>query len=151
MKVTYAALSAAFADIKDLDVKQVGDKIGGKVKINIDDGHFQNACALRLSYALNKVGVIITAQDGAVSSGADGKKYLYRIDDVEKLVKNKLIFPEILTGIISSDFKGKQGIIVFRGCGWSDAAGHIDLYDGTKVEDHDFSTKCGRITLYVLP
>jgi hypothetical protein len=151
MKVTYAALSAAFADIKGKSVQEVGLIIGGMVKVNIDSGDFQNACALRLSYALNKVGIKISSKDGKVSSGADGKKYLYRINDVEKLVKNNLYSTETLSGTTSSDFDKKQGIIVFRSCGWGNAAGHIDLYNGTTVEDHDYSTECGKITLYVLP
>ena len=151
MKVTYAVLSAAFDDVKKKSVQDVGRIIGGMVKVNIDSGDFINACALRLSYALNKAGIKISSNDGKVSSGADGKKYLYRMNDVEKLVKNNLYFTETPSGTTSSDFKGKHGIIVFRGCSWQEAAGHIDLYNGTTVEDHDYSTDCGKITLYVLP
>jgi hypothetical protein len=150
MAITYAALSAAFAGVKGKSVQEVGRIIGGKVKTNIDAGVFTNACAIRLSYALNKVGVLITSRDGAISSGADGKKYLYRMNDAEKLVKNRLYLTKILSGTVSPDFKGEHGIIVFRDCGWGDAAGHMDLYNGASVEDHDYSTRCGKITLYVL-
>ena len=38
-------------------LNEVGKKIGGKVQYNIDQGIFQNACAIRMSYALNYSGV----------------------------------------------------------------------------------------------
>ncbi|MDR3338879.1 MAG: type VI secretion system amidase effector protein Tae4 [Candidatus Symbiothrix sp.] len=151
MAITYATLSTAFADIKGKSVAEVGRMIGGKVKINIDAGIFTNACAIRFSYAINKAEISITAKDGKVSSGADGKKYLYRIGDVEKFVKNKMLYTKVLSGDNSSDFEGEHGVIVFKDCGWNDASGHIDLYDGTKVEGHDYSLVCGKVILYVLP
>ncbi|GHT13521.1 hypothetical protein FACS189426_18550 [Bacteroidia bacterium] len=151
MAITYATLSTAFANVKKKSVKEVGQIIGGKVEQNIKNGSFQNACAIRLSYALNKVGISITSKDGAVSSGKDGKKYLYRVNEVENFIKSNLYYTEILSGTNSSDFKEKQGIIIFRKCGWGDASGHIDLYDGKNVEDHDYSTTCGQVILYVLP
>jgi hypothetical protein len=151
MAITYAALSVTYADVKRKSVEEVGRIIGGMVETNVKSGNFKNACALRMSYVLNRVGIRISSKDGAVSSGADGKKYLYRMIEVEKLIKNRLHSTKILSGTNSFDFEGEHGIIVFRGCGWGDASGHIDLYDGTDVEDHDYSTECGKITLYVLP
>jgi hypothetical protein len=151
MKVTYAALSAAFADVKGRDIKTVGQIVGGMVEYNINNGFFTNACAIRLSYALNKAGVKIPYIKNSASSGANKKWYMYRIEDVEKFVKGTLSIINIHTGVSSSDFNGKHGIIVFRDCGWSDAAGHVDLYNGNKVEDHDYSTNCHKVTLYELP
>ncbi len=89
--MTSTQLSRAFAEIKDVSVFEVGRMIGGKVQYNIEAGFFENTCAIRLSYALNKAGVNIQSSDGAVSSGKDGKWYLYKVNDVEKVVKN---FPE---------------------------------------------------------
>ncbi|MDR3339683.1 MAG: type VI secretion system amidase effector protein Tae4 [Candidatus Symbiothrix sp.] len=117
MAITYAALSAAFADIKGKSVEEVGRIIGGKVKINIDAGIFTNACAIRFSYAVNKAGISITPRDGNVSSGADGKKYLFKIKDAENFVKNRMYYTKVLSGVNSSDFKGENDIIIFRNCG----------------------------------
>ncbi|MDR3339870.1 MAG: type VI secretion system amidase effector protein Tae4 [Candidatus Symbiothrix sp.] len=149
MAITYAALSAAFANIKDASPENVGKIIGGKVEWNIKNTpSYRDACAIRFSYALNKAGVLISSNDSTVSSGADGKLYLYKVNDVEKLVKNRIITTKILSGVISSDFVGEHGIIVFRDCDWNGA--HIDLFDGSKVESKDYSDRCGRVTLYVL-
>ena len=72
-------------------------------------------------------------------------------NDVEKFVKDRLFFTEIRHGFNSSDFNGKQGIIVFGSCEWASGNGaHIDLFNGTKVESKDYSTRCGKVTLYVL-
>lgn len=146
--MNYTRLSHAFSEVKNLNVKDVGTKIGGKVEQNINAGIFQNACAIRLSYAINQAGGTISRSDGEVSSGADGKWYLYRVADMEKYIKR--ISSRKLTGTKLSDFSLQQGVIIFKNCGWSDATGHIDLFDGTKVESHDYSSQCGNIELYIL-
>lgn len=145
----YQSLSRHFADVKDLNVKYVGRKIGGKVETNTEGNIFRNACALRISYALIQSGIIISRGDGAVSSGKDGKWYLYRVDDLMKLIKNNLKTPPLRSapGKYKDDFKGKKGIIIFSSCNWEDATGHIDLFNGTSVEGQEYSM-CGNVLLY---
>jgi cytoplasmic protein len=48
-----------FARVKELPPSQVGSIIGGKVEVNIKANIFQNACAIRLSYAFNYSGMPI--------------------------------------------------------------------------------------------
>ena len=48
----YSQLSQYFSEVKDLSVAEVGEKIGGKVGLNIKNGTFQNACAIRMSMLL---------------------------------------------------------------------------------------------------
>lgn len=55
-KPDFVTMWTNFARI-NVSVKDVGKKIGGKVQYNIDQGIFQNACAIRMSYALNYSGV----------------------------------------------------------------------------------------------
>ncbi|HMW73224.1 MAG TPA: T6SS effector amidase Tae4 family protein, partial [Cellvibrionaceae bacterium] len=66
------------------DVKSVGDKIGGKVKFNIDNGIFTNACPIRMSYVLNYSGTSIPKPGGKynVVSGGDAKWYMYRVAEM---------------------------------------------------------------------
>ena len=142
----YNSLSQYFGEVKDLSVKEVGDKIGGKVKLNIDNGTFQNACAIRMSYAFNYSGKEIKKSDGNVSSGADKKWYLYRVNDFIKFLDSNYSDKEETTNI--ADFQGKKGVIVFKDCGWSDATGHVDLYDGNSVEGSDYSDKAKKMYLY---
>ena len=142
----YSKLSQYFSEVKDLSVSEVGEKIGGKVKLNIKNGTFQNACAIRMSYAFNKSGKLISKNDGAVSSGEDKKWYLYRVKDFINFLKSNYTDYENATDI--SNFKGKTGVIVFEDCGWSDATGHVDLYDGDQVEGSDYSDKAKSMTLF---
>lgn len=148
---SYSTLSQNFAKVKDLDVLPLGDFIGGKVKQNIDAGTFTNGCAIRMSYAFNYSGIAVSSSDGAVSSGADGKWYLYRVADMINFVK-KHIGGTPLKGTKASDFAGKKGVIIFSGCGWSDATGHVDLFDGSKVESKkgDYFGTCSTVELYVV-
>ena len=142
----YSQLSNYFADVKDLSVAEVGEKIGGKVGLNIKNGTFKNACAIRMSYAFNKAGKKISKTDGAVSSGEDKNWYLYRVKDFINFLKSNYSDTETTTDI--STFKGKKGVIVFEDCGWSDATGHVYLYDGSMVEGSDYSNKAKSMTLF---
>ncbi len=46
--------------------------------------------------------------------------------------------------------KGEKGIIIFKNCNWSDASGHVDLFNGEKVKGKAYFTDCGDVELYVL-
>jgi hypothetical protein len=124
-----------FSEI-NIPVAQVGKKIGGKVEQNISDGIFQNACPIRMSYVLNYTGVPIPRVGYAVVSGADKKWYMYRVNDMmsflamtfgkaDKTVKNPR----------TCDFAGLKGLIVVTGSGWTNARGHVTLWDGTNCSD----------------
>ncbi len=141
----YEKLSANFSEVKDLSVEEVGELIGGKVKWNIDNGYFKNACAIRMSYAFNYSGIIIEKNDGATSSGEDGYWYLYRVADFIKYLKNNY---EYKSSDSIEDFNGEEGVIVFNDCGWNDATGHIDLFDGESVEGTDYSDDAKEIILF---
>ena len=140
----YQKLSQYFREVKDLSVDKVGAKIGGKVQWNIEHGYFKNACAIRMSYAFNYSGIKIDKNDGATSSGGDGYWYLYRVADFIKYLKNKKYPCE--TDINS--IKGQRGVIVFNDCGWNNATGHIDLFDGVSVEGSDYSEEAKQILLF---
>lgn len=152
MILKYSRLSGLFRRVKDLDVRRLGWLIGGKVKENIESGKFKNGCAIRLSYAFYYAGLRISHADGAVSSGADKRWYLYRVSDIVKFVQ-KNIGGVSLSGSSALDFKGKKGIIIFSGCHWSDATGHIDLFNGKEVESkkgNDYFAPCNTALLYIL-
>lgn len=67
----------------DGDVIGVGEKIGGKIKFNIDLGAsdpnlgFTNACAIRMSYVFNQAGLTVPYMEGKVSSGENGGWYIF--------------------------------------------------------------------------
>lgn len=125
-----------FSEI-NVPVKEVGKKIGGHVQMNIDSGVFQNACPIRMSYVLNKCGILVPAgKKYAVVSGKDRKQYMYRVNDMIRYLEEIFGKPDVtMKSPKNSDFKGKKGIIVFLGSGWSNARGHVTLWNGAICSD----------------
>ena len=125
-----------FKDV-NIPVVDVGNIIGGKVKANVDSGIFQNACPIRMSYVLNYSGVPVpSGHRYAVVSGGDKKCYMFRVNDMMAVLFAKLGKPDITVKKPTfSDFKGKKGILLTRGHGWSDAGGHVTLWNGSACSD----------------
>ncbi len=125
----------SFAEI-NISVKNVGDKIGGFVEKNIDSGIFQNACPIRMSYVLNKSGINISRGKYAMVSGEDKKQYMYRVNDMIRFLNETFGVPDLeVKQPRMLDFQNKKGIIVFTGSGWSNARGHITLWNGVVCSD----------------
>lgn len=134
---------------------KVGDKIGGAVKRNFDQGiqdiqnspgsypaaptGFTNGCATRMSYCLNNSGVPIAKIAGQTVTGADDKNYIYRVRQMEAFIGERFGSPDISKGsqAIRADFAGKKGIIAF-GVPFSDASGHVTLWNGQQAADEDY-------------
>ncbi len=133
---TFHTAWAAFLEI-NVPVDQVGKKIGGKVQQNIDSGIFQNACPVRMSYVLNKSGRPITRGAGyEVVSGADSSLYLYRVNEMLDYLTRTLGKPDkTVASPQPADFAGLRGILVVKGHGWSNARGHVTLWDGSRCSD----------------
>ena len=142
------------------DAKDVFTEIGGKVKLNYDIGVFKNACATRVSKALNyslgnhEIPFFKTkGSDGndivQVSSGGKKLWYIYRVKAlIEYLTKNYGAPKVIDAGKYKQTLKGKSGIIIFEIKGWSDATGHADLWDGGKVVRDDYGDKAYNILFW---
>ena len=139
------------------DAGTVFTNIGGKVAINYNIGVFSNACATRVSQALNGVGGVHKVKyfkdtspngnvEAQVSSGKNKNWYIFRVKMLVKYLKDKYSKPEIFT---SSNYKtelaGRKGIIVYVVSGWSDATGHADLWDGSKCLWQDYGTNANEI------
>lgn len=118
--------------------------VGGKVELNYDIGVFSNACATRVSKALNDAGGVHLIPyfkaigpkgklEPQVSSGKNKKWYIFRVKMLIKHLTSTYSNPEEFT---RSEYKLKlnerKGIIIFEVIGWSDATGHADLWNGTK-------------------
>lgn len=104
---------------------------------------FDDACALRLSRALNYAGVHIAhAGAGRQASGADGKRYLVTFEDMAALIRRNWGAPEKSVKAGGADvrgqFAGKKGVMVFQVSGWQSAQGHITLWDGAQCADRAY-------------
>jgi hypothetical protein len=120
----------------NVPVPAVGAKIGGKVEQNIKSGIFQNACPIRMSYVLNYTGVPIPQNPYATASGTDGKWYMYRVNDMMTFLEQTFGQPDkTAKSPKTDDFSGLKGLIVVKGSGWSNARGHVTLWNGTMCSD----------------
>ncbi|EMQ4855113.1 type VI secretion system amidase effector protein Tae4 [Morganella morganii] len=136
----------------NVSVKEVGSKIGGKVQYNIDKGIFENACAIRMSYALNYSGTNVNRSSRwATSSGNDKKWYIYKVVDLISFLEHTFGKPDITikSGVNMNAFKNKKGIIVFN-VGWRDATGHATLWNGTDCSDSCYFQQAGEAMLWEL-
>jgi len=125
--------------------------IGGKVYQNYlsDPAKYENACALRLSRALNYSGAEIPFHKGQTGSGTDGKWYFYRVSDLKNYLINTYGSVD-LTGN-STTMANQKGIFLFQNCVWSDATRHLDLWNGSSCSNHCYWTQCGSALLWILP
>lgn len=124
-----------FAQV-NIPVKGVGDLIGGKIKVNTDAGIFQNACPIRISYVLNRVGIPIPRTPYKISSGADGRLYIIRVKDLLVFLEKTFGRPDFSARAPKPlNFAGEKGLLVVKGSGWGDASGHATLWNGTVCSD----------------
>lgn len=132
----FATAWNAFKEI-NIPVPLIANKIGGKVKENIDAGIFVNACPMRMSYVLNKTGFPVRRGVGySVVSGNDRSLYLFRVNEMMEYLSRTLGKPDkTVKAPQVADFSGSQGIIVIQGHGWRDARGHVTLWNGTRCSD----------------
>jgi len=121
---------------------KVAKVIGGNVAKNINNPdatqRWDNTCAVRMSYILGQSGLLIPAIQGQTVSGADGRKYFFRVRDLIVFLKRQWGEPEVVKYPVSGGgvLAGKQGLILFEVSGWSDALGHATLFDGKACYDH---------------
>ncbi|MBX3415007.1 MAG: type VI secretion system amidase effector protein Tae4 [Pirellulales bacterium] len=141
----------------NVDVVGVGKVIGGKVGVNVELGvkdpqaGFTNACAIRMSYCLNNSGKPVSRGAWATVSGADKKWYIYRVKDLVAYLTHNFGKPDQVTkNPKSADFAGQKGILAFQVSGWSDATGHVTLWDGSICSDQCFFGKASEASLWTL-
>lgn len=140
----------------DGTLPSVGDRIGGKVKENIDMGQrdpragFRNGCAIRMSYSLNKSGVVIPRGVWSTVSGGDGKQYIYRLADLARFLAHRFgSADKTVRSPKPGDFAGLKGILIF-GVRWSDATGHATMWDGGTCSDHCYFPVAAEASIWEL-
>ena len=147
----YDNMSSSFQVVANMESSDVYKLIGGLVFENYKSNPegFANACALRLSYAFNWCGEdckIPYVADKTGSGDADGNNvkewYFYRVSDMANYLNDTYgNYEEVL----KENIMGKQGIIGFSDCNFSNASGHLDIWDGEKCLDGDYSSNCETI------
>lgn len=136
------------------DPEKVKEMIGGKV----DASWITNTCTIRLSRAFNYAGDPIRRGVAGLHavSGADGKWYAFRVREMERYLRHEYGDPQIEKGStnaaeLKKAIRGKRGIIQFNVRGWSDATGHLDIWNGTTVRYADFFSQANKVLLWECP
>lgn len=147
-KPNFAMMWTAFPDhVKYPTLRSLHTFIGGTLAKNIDGAGFGekgNTCAVRMSRALNygnlPISGKLTRSLGITTmTGADKKLYIFRVRQLKTYLGSALgASPTKVSKGFGEAFAGKSGIVAFDVNGWSDASGHIALWDGAAFrEEHD--------------
>lgn len=142
---------------KESDIIDACKGIGGAVGRGVGErgpdgsptGWIQNSCAIKLSRAFNyadpkhripngyKFAIKKTPLKLNTIVGGDKYRYAFRVAEMLKYLAEKYGRPAVRVrkkrgdDAVPASFAGKSGVIVFNDCGWGNATGHIDLWNGT--------------------
>jgi hypothetical protein len=130
------------------DADAVKRRIGGGVNAS----HIKNTCVIRLSAALNAAGhPVPSALPGlATVVGGDGRRYALRVREIRKYLEDTYGPPTyVLAGPgAKAALSGKRGIILFEVAGFSDATGHVDMWNGRTVRYQEFFSQAQEVLLW---
>ena len=138
--------------------------IGGRA----ESDRITNTCVLRLSRAFNYSGNLIprSRNDEILTiKGGDGLNYALRVREFTRYMKRKYGAPAVdytyagasdedvaiaAENEAPTDFRGKQGVIIFDVDGWTDATGHVDLWNGTTCRHAGYFNRASRVMLWTV-
>jgi RHS repeat-associated protein len=153
MRPRFTDLLAAYPAFPSPDVYAL---VGGAVlKEHLRDPEaYANACALRVSRALNYSGAEIRKEYPKTLSGSDGKWYYFNLLDFVAFLTRYFGPPDIKKSkpARTLDFLGKRGIIIFdtRGA-WPNATGHADLWTGAGCAWECYFPLSNEVSLWKMP
>jgi Type VI secretion system (T6SS), amidase effector protein 4 len=151
----FAELAGNYPNGSDERIKR---QIGGRVNAAWVD----HTCAVRLSRAFNYSGLPVPSNFAGmkVISGGDGKNYAYQVRGMRPWLESVFGPPQIRAKrpVDRRRFAGKKGVIAFI-IPFSDASGHVDLWDGSKYtyeqgeqrDPRDFFALADEVSLWVTP
>ncbi|MBS1916251.1 MAG: hypothetical protein JST87_08230 [Bacteroidetes bacterium] len=152
----------------DLPGPQVYQLVGGQVYslYNSNPSAYQNACALRVSRALNHSGVTIPYIANQTYTGSDGKYYFLSSAKLFNWMRKtfgagNIVMTQSQGGVNGANFQsslnGHQGIFIMQAAlpASFGALGHASLFNGTTcVGGHCYLNATGgvaQVRLWVLP
>jgi hypothetical protein len=127
--------------------KQTADEVKKLIGGVVAQDWITNTCAIRMSHAFNLAGAPIPGNvPGLVTIRGGGKyanfRYAIRVAEMRKWLESRYGAPTFkIAGPHTGNreepapakFAGRQGIVVFVDCGWSDASGHFDLWNKDQI------------------
>jgi hypothetical protein len=135
--------------------EQVKSQIGGGA--NYD--WIVNTCTIRISRSFNYAGHPVPATDPALNTvrGSDGLRYAYRVKEFKRYLTRVYGLARLTQeyesagGDVPESFRGRKGVIAFDVDGWSDATGHIDLWNGELCAGQSYFDKAAQVYLWEAP
>lgn len=136
------------------------DEVKAQIGGAINAAWITNTCAIRLSYCFNYAGTPVGAEAGnskgkprLVITGGDKKRYILRVREfntwlLENYGKPTYKVKKERGAAMPPEFANKKGIIQFNDCGWSDASGHFDLWDGTACKHEAYWEKAKEVYIW---
>lgn len=130
----WSALWAEYPDYQSYpDSAEVKKAIGGAV----DAAWITNTCAIRLSRTLNYNGIPVPRRFAGLATvrGGDGKRYAFRVREMRAWLLHALGKPAFDQTKKEGAAFDKSGLATMKGIigfdiRFSDATGHLDLWDG---------------------
>lgn len=152
----------AYAEVGRMGAADVYQLVGGAVAelYRENPAGYANACALRMSRGFNyggyviPSGTIVPGRNIYRVRGSDEMAYILRVNDLIQYVKHNWGAADLrLSSSETGNLVGRKGLIVMEVSGWSDATGHVTLWDGvqsgdgTSYHDPDSGSYGGRVSL----
>jgi hypothetical protein len=116
-----------------------------------------NTCTIRISRAFNYGGYPIPERSGdeiTTVRGADGLAYAIRVREFVRWFRRKIGPPDLEYtyqppgGDVPDTFRGHQGLIAFEVDGWTDATGHLDLWNGQSCRHAEYFNRASHVMLW---
>ena len=121
-----------------MDGGSIKDELGGNLT------SLTNFCCVRMSHALTQAGHPITIASDFVDDAGNG--YIIRVKTMKQYLRDTLGQPTLVS---KSSAKGMKGIILFN-ISFSDATGHVDLWDGSSCAFHEYWDGSTSVELFPL-
>ncbi len=128
--------------------------IGGAV----DAQWVRNTCVVRVSRALNRAGHPIprsSTDEILTLRGGDGMHYALRVHEFARYLRRRYGSPDVdhtypsgSGGDVPSGFRGRRGVALFDVDIWSDATGHVDLWNGRRCRHAEYFDVSSRVMLW---
>ncbi len=128
--------------------------IGG----GVDQAWIRNTCVVRVSRSLNAAGYPIPddSRDGlATVAGGDGMQYALRVHEFRAYLERTYgapqrshTYPSADGGPVPDAFVGARGIVVFDVDSWSDATGHVDLWNRDRCRHAEYFDVANKVMLW---
>ncbi|NCI50891.1 hypothetical protein GWC95_13210 [Sediminibacterium roseum] len=153
------------ANGNDMPVAGVCALIGGQVETMFNQGNISNACALRVSRALNYAGIIIPAIPGQTRTGSDSKNYFLLASHLKNWLVKTFGPPDIHKTSADGAPNGtnfqnqligtqNRGIYIMKPTSATNfgASGHATLWGGMDcIGQHNYFAAASDVFIWKLP